>query len=230
MSSNRWAKLLASLAFLAGLVAPSATLAAPCANFVDVEDTSPFCASVQWLKNRAVTTGCAIANSYCPDAPVSRLAMSAFMNRLGLALVPVYVTQYGSGVNLDVDSDPLVCSTVDRSSPFARRAHGVAVIGAGNPAGGALDFMVMIVESTDSGASWSAVTPPHSVTVRPNNVRTASVLMPPRPIDVGTNYRYAVMVSRVPGSSTTADASSWQCQLQLRFDNRNPSSAPFDDQ
>ena len=62
-------------------------MAAPCAGFVDVDDTSPFCANVAWIKNRGVTLGCD-ANLYCPDASVTRLAMAAFLNRLGDAVLP----------------------------------------------------------------------------------------------------------------------------------------------
>ena len=56
--------------------------AAPCAGFIDVDDASTFCANVTWIKNRGITLGCT-ANQYCPDAPVTRLQMAAFMNRLG---------------------------------------------------------------------------------------------------------------------------------------------------
>ena len=62
--------------------------AAPCAGFTDVDDTSAFCANVEWVKNRAITLGCTSATSYCPSDPVTRLQMAAFMNRLGTALEP----------------------------------------------------------------------------------------------------------------------------------------------
>ena len=39
-------------------------------------------------KNRAITTGCTSTTLYCPTDNVSRLAMAAFMNRLGDALTP----------------------------------------------------------------------------------------------------------------------------------------------
>ena len=71
--------------------------AAPCAGFTDVEDTDPFCANVAWLKSRNVTLGCAVS-LYCPNDAVNRLAMAAFLNRLGDTLVPpgiVWVGQEG---------------------------------------------------------------------------------------------------------------------------------------
>ena len=61
----------------------------PCAGFTDVEDTSPFCGNVTWLKNRSITLGCTSATLYCPNDFVSRLQMAAFMNRLGDSLFPL---------------------------------------------------------------------------------------------------------------------------------------------
>ena len=75
-----------ALAVLVALVALPAS-AAPCAGFVDVDDSSPFCANVVWMKTRSITLGCA-ANLYCPNDAVSRLAISAFLNRLGDAVLP----------------------------------------------------------------------------------------------------------------------------------------------
>ena len=66
----------------------TAAHALPCAGFTDVEDTSPFCGNVTWLKNRGVTLGCA-PGLYCPADFVSRLQMAAFMNRLGDSLFPL---------------------------------------------------------------------------------------------------------------------------------------------
>ena len=42
-----------------------------CAPFLDVASTHPFCADIQWMHNRGVTTGCA-ANAYCPTLAVTR--------------------------------------------------------------------------------------------------------------------------------------------------------------
>ena len=77
------ARALMRLAAFAIIVAASAPVsAAPCAGFNDVDTTSGFCADVQWIRNRAVTQGCAAA-AYCPHESVTRLQMAAFMSRLG---------------------------------------------------------------------------------------------------------------------------------------------------
>ena len=102
----------AALSVAALLAAPSA-LALPCAGFTDVEDTSGFCPNVEWLKNRAVTTGCTSATLYCPTDPVSRLAMAAFMNRLGTALTPAQLRVDGAPGAVDLDANVVVCQTTD---------------------------------------------------------------------------------------------------------------------
>jgi hypothetical protein len=63
-------------------VATAPALAAPCAGFTDLDDSSEFCVNVTWMKNRGVTLGCT-PTQYCPNADVTRLQMAAFMNRLG---------------------------------------------------------------------------------------------------------------------------------------------------
>lgn len=78
----RW---LAAVALALGISAEGS--AAPCAGFTDVDDTDAFCPSVTWIKNRNVTFGCA-ASLYCPNDPVTRLSMAAFLNRLGDLVLP----------------------------------------------------------------------------------------------------------------------------------------------
>jgi len=72
-------------------------LAAPCAGFTDVDDSSPFCADVTWIANRGITLGCDVG-LYCPNAAVTRLAMAAFLHRLGELLPDAYPRQFGTQV------------------------------------------------------------------------------------------------------------------------------------
>jgi len=65
------------------LAASPAALAAPCAGFTDVDDSSPFCVNVEWMKSRNITLGCTSTTLYCPNDPVTRLSMAVFMYRLG---------------------------------------------------------------------------------------------------------------------------------------------------
>lgn len=65
------------------VLVPAAAGAAPCAGFTDVDDSSSFCTSVAWMKNRGITLGCTSATLYCPNDAVTRLQMAAFLYRLG---------------------------------------------------------------------------------------------------------------------------------------------------
>jgi hypothetical protein len=67
---------------LAMLLGSPAALAAPCAGFTDIDDSSQFCVNVEWMKNRGITLG-VTPELYGPDLPVTRLQMAAFMYRLG---------------------------------------------------------------------------------------------------------------------------------------------------
>jgi hypothetical protein len=92
---------------LLALVAPAA-LSAPCAGFTDVEAADPFCPSVAWMKNRAITTGCN-ATEYCPHLAVTRLQMAAFLYRLGVQNAFLQGgNAFGTGATLGTtDAQPL---------------------------------------------------------------------------------------------------------------------------
>ena len=64
------------------LATSSPLLAAPCAGFTDVDDSSPFCVNVEWMRNRGPPGS--TPTLYDPNSPVTRLQMAAFMHRLGL--------------------------------------------------------------------------------------------------------------------------------------------------
>src|SRR5438477_9827195 len=51
-------------AFGVWMAVGGATVAAPCAGFTDVADTSGFCPNVEWLKNRQITLGCTSPTLY----------------------------------------------------------------------------------------------------------------------------------------------------------------------
>ena len=84
---RKWPSLLALLGAIL-LVSPAAQ-GAPCAGFTDVDDTSPFCVNVEWIRNRGITAGCTSSTLYCPTDSVNRLSLAVFLNRLGDSLFPL---------------------------------------------------------------------------------------------------------------------------------------------
>lgn len=73
----RWAVILLGVAVA---LVPAVVLASH--QFSDVPTNHPFHADITALRNAGVTGGCS-ATSYCPDQPVTRGQMAAFLNRLG---------------------------------------------------------------------------------------------------------------------------------------------------
>ncbi len=100
-----------AVAFAASLVMAGPASAAPCAGFTDVDSASGFCPNVEWLKNRSITLGCTSATLFCPGDAVSRLAMAAFLNRLGDALQPEFLHGLESNVEAAVNAGGVVCQT-----------------------------------------------------------------------------------------------------------------------
>jgi hypothetical protein len=202
--------------------------AAPCQGFTDVDDASPFCPNVEWLKNRAITVGCT-ASTYCPADAVTRIAMAAFLRRLGDALTPLHAKAEAVGGVLDIDLAPVVCSTVGLAVTGApRRAHGHAVLTAEN-ASKTIDLAARFVESSNGGASWTAVSPDHAITNTGSDRPTINVLLPPRSLSVGSSYRYGLRLSRVAGSATTGDVGSYTCSVSVKLENRNAAVSPLDE-
>jgi hypothetical protein len=50
--------------------------------FGDVPDTHTHAAGIGWVADAGITTGCGDGSDYCPDDPVTRAQMGAFMHRL----------------------------------------------------------------------------------------------------------------------------------------------------
>lgn len=198
-------------------------LAAPCAGFTDVVDTDPACASVEWLRNRGITTGCT-ATQYCPVSPVTRAAMALFMNRLGAALTPQLGFVELSLAAVDPDASPVLCQTgVTAGAAYPRQAL-VSAAFAGLSAGD-LGFAVRPVASSDGGATWQ---PLGAVAIREQvaaaawgNTSVAGVISVP----AGQSIRFAVRVERESG---TADFTQARCQVAASVMNANGTTSPFD--
>jgi hypothetical protein len=148
-------------------LASEGALAAACAGFVDVDSVSSFCPSVAWVKSRGITLGCTDATHYCPNDPVTRLQMAAFMYRLGFqntvlnggnafGTTAVLGTTDNQPLDIRVNGSRVMRYEPDATSPnmigglannsVAPGVHGAAIAGGG--AGGTqlvLDFGGAIV-------------------------------------------------------------------------------------
>ena len=216
------AALLAGFAF----AAPMAQ-AADCVGFTDVVDDGPagFCPSVEWIKNRSVTSGCT-ATTYCPSSPVSRLAMAAFMKRLGDALTPVRLAADLRPGAVDLDGNVVVCQTADLSvTGYPRTAYADAALSASAAAD--VSFAADVVMSTDGGANWTALnaTTTNRGSAPANQYGSLSDIGSTN-LDVGQNVRFGLRLSR-GNIVSTVDLTDSRCQTRVLVYSRTGAASPY---
>lgn len=199
--------------------------AAPCAGFDDVDDSSSFCEAVEWMRNRGITLGCS-PGAYCPNDPVIRLAMAAFMQRLGDALTPVRLAVATAPGTIDLDAGTVACQTADFAvTGFPRTAYADASLSA--VAFANVNFAADIVASTDGGASWTALhSPPNRGSVTGGLWSTLADLGA-QDLDVSETVRFGIRLSR-GGDLGTTDLGDSSCQLRVLVHSRTGSASPFD--
>lgn len=225
----RIAPLMLATAVAWAAVSPTAA-AAPCAGFHDVEANEPFCAGVEWMKNRSITTGCATA-AFCPSSDVGRLHAAAFLSRFGTTLAPNALHKHVVAFRPTLPAPPattLLCATADyRVDGFPRRARFVG-------RAELIDFFaypnltgILWVYSTDAGVNWHTVGS-LGVDVYPVRLGSAidsapanvTVLAPPMMLVPDASYRFGLIGS----------GSGWEiwgsvsCSLDVTIENVNPTT------
>ena len=203
-------RILTSLLAALALAISMSAQAAPCGGFTDVDGSNPgivpFCASVEWIRNRGVTLGCE-TNLYCPSNNVSRLQMAAFLKRLGDVLIHRLVLHGQVVANLDLTSEAAISMTnPQQPAAYERRAAlSVSVSAASNGAGPAT-FAVIPVYTSDDGTTFNAgggqtaqATSADATTwVNVSNFSSATM-------DAGVAYRFAIIVQGVGGTTALAN-------------------------
>ena len=221
--------LLSALA-ACSFVASGSALAQFCVGFIDVPSASGFCQNVEWIRNRGVTLGCEIPNSYCPDRNVTRLQMAAFLNRLGTALTPVILTPgAAAAAPVNLTPEPVVCSTGDYAvTGFPRRAYVHGLTNLSLPTPGGVIVMAQLVYSTNGGGSWASIpdtdhyqslytgaTPGNHETLTPFGFAD---------FNPGTTVRFGLQLVRWDAGSSNVTAS---CNVRVAIGNRNGTSPPL---
>lgn len=212
---------IAAFALLLG-TSPLA-LAQACAGFSDISASDQFCPNVEWIKNRQVTLGCGSGSTYCPSDPVLRIAMAAFMNRLGNALTPVQVRVDTSPGAIDLDASVVVCQTPPQSIVnYPRQAIVDLTFSAQAP--GDVDIAADLVKSIDGGANWTQLTTVANRGWIPNGRWGTVANLATTQLAVGDNVIFGVRMSRASGS---VDLSDSRCNLRVGIGSRTGASSPF---
>lgn len=213
------------------LFSPGLALADPCTGaspFDDVPALASYCSNTEWLRNRSITLGCT-ATTYCPNEPVTRAAMALFMNRLGSVLTPDIVVRSQSGNAIDLEGDTFVCvSSAYAPADYPRRMHLVASFSAHTTAAAAYDMNVRY--NTDGSPSDFAIPVNGIFQFGASPVAGWSSVSASAAEDIaaGTQYRFAMRVSRASVSGGTGNIDSFRCHLSLAMHNRNAVSPPLD--
>ena len=217
--------VVSSLALVLWLAVSTAAYGAPCAGFNDVSDASPFCPNVEWLKNRSITLGCTSTSTYCPDDPVTRLSMAAFMNRLGVALEPTFLYANGTNFGTNFAARQYLCPTT-AITPTTRRWATVDGRFSFRPVG-SLTIASTIYQSTDNGTTWTQA---NSFFLAAAADAGKDTIIAPMssviPLEPGTSYSFAISASNALG--TSGNVTIWFCETRVRIDNRNGATSPFD--
>jgi hypothetical protein len=209
--------LIASLVALLA-VTPLPARAQNCAGFTDVTVFNSFCTNVQWIKNRGITQGCGAGATYCPNDPVSRLQMAAFMNRLGNVLTPRVLSTETTGTISDLANPAFVCQTEDvQQVNYTREVHADGSFSFTPSNDGLLQLSVFY--SFDSGATWQ-LAPLNDVVVTVGMTAgtrgNASLTLERKGFPFGGTgpTRFAIRVVR--GSTLTSAAlTDYVCQFQV---------------
>lgn len=214
-----------TIAATAIFLVSTAASAQSCVGFVDVPAADAFCPNVEWLKNRSITLGCTDATHYCPTANVTRLAMAAFMNRLGTALTPTALYQDATpgAVTISTAGTQHCVSTAFPVTGFPRSATVNGSFAAS--ATGAVTFRAVTVYSTDGGATWTPTGTNFAKSTSGAGAWSTSASVGTVPMSVGLTYLFAVRVQNEAGSTALADS---RCQLLALVGNRNGATSPYD--
>lgn len=227
--------LIASMVAAGLLASASMAHAQSCAGFTDVGAASTFCPSVEWLKNRKITKGGTCppgVNVYCPDDPVTRLQMAAFMNRMGTAMTPeiLFVDQNPGGVTIQGGSYGFVCLT----SPYTVVGFPRRMVARGLAWGivtAAVTWMADVWYSTDGGATFSPIVnyiPQQDAGA--GGAMTQGSTFAQTDLAVGSTYVFAILIRKsVDLTGGTGNFSDLACHLMVEIGNRNGTSSPFDE-
>ena len=195
----------------------------PCAGFSDVDAGNSFCSNVHWLRNRAVTLGCT-ATSYCPNDPVTRLQMAAFLNRLANALEPVFRTAADTAIHAAVNAGDVVCQTPVYDLTGYPRVVSSSSAMLYPRAPGAVRVSTRLVYSTDAGGTWTPFgaqnlgsTNPSGEYASQSPSSSAVFLLPPQSVIFG-----------IDSGVTSATLNDAGCELTVRLDSHTGAAAPFD--
>lgn len=191
--------------------------AAPCAGFDDVPTDSAFCGNVEWVKNRGITLGCT-TGLYCPDQAVSRLAMAAFMNRLGSVVSPSTHVAREAMAGATLGGGRLCETTPLAAVEYARQASVDLRFSGSTVAPARID--VQPIYAAGGSDDWRSVTNvaqrAHMDASRFTSISEVGTLI----LQPGMAYRFALMV--IDWGYPPAQFKAGDCVIRITVFNHEP--------
>jgi hypothetical protein len=214
-----------------------AVKADPCAGaspFLDILSSAGYCTEVEWLKNRAIVTGCGGGN-YCPTDFVKRSGMAQFMQRLGKALSPEVLTKYVSPGAITIQSSApfaVHCVTPDSTQVGYPRSVLVNAMFTGLADANPVAWRSWVAYSTNNGTSWNQLPADNTASPRASSAGLQwSGLSNHLAMELDPNktYRFSIVVARdTVLTGTTGNFADSRCHIVATILNRNGTSSPFD--
>ncbi len=223
------APALALLSLALALAGPVG--AQQCGVFTDVQASDGFCASVQWLKNRGITTGCT-ATQYCPQDPVTRAQMALFLNRLGATALPrIHWTTANQAPPVELAQGSGTATYCPLPTPIAAASHPRLAVAQGYMSlqanGG--DYLGMGLVYTPSGQPPVYANFVSQVVRNPAGTYQLAWASNPVALAPGTAYTFAIYIAN-NGQAGSIFLGDNACQLIVTVLNDNPSTPPLDGQ
>lgn len=195
-------KVLIIVGALVAALVPVAAVAGH--QFTDVPNSHTFHADISWLADKGITKGCnPPANTmYCPEGPVTRGQMAAFMHRFETRLGTRYAGAFASGIVLPNDTDTRL-TTTNMTAPISGGA--IAVTGSAGLADRGTRALGLLWAEVDNGGrcnGTNVVTIADGWDTEPTGVDTSVILGAARGVPAG-NHRVDLCGWRIGG---TADA------------------------
>jgi alpha-tubulin suppressor-like RCC1 family protein len=196
-----------------------------CAGFDDVAATDALCRSVEWVRNRGITVGC-VGFDYCPASAVNRLAMAAFMNRLGRAMGPYVVTQVSGTSYLSSQPYDSCWGPALSAVEFPRRAYIDATLSGSIASETEIEAYVAAAQDFGSSSVFASG-PPARITVAANRFATLRVTAT---VDIaaGIAPRFFLYTKRTAGTASNWETSS--CVMRMQLFDREAAFSPYDRQ
>jgi hypothetical protein len=210
--------LLAVIVVLAALLVPVGAWASN--QFTDVPDSDWAHDDISWLADVGVTLGCG-GGEFCPDDPVTRRQMAAFMHRLAEAITPTVFAKTGTPNGYPSSGN---CATAEFTPNAPQLASFNGAFYAYNDGGGIGNLRAK-VEYKVNGGDWTLVPSQYwiyggaTVTGETSNSPLSGMMH----LVAGNTYQFAVSVqgSNLGGGGCELNVIS---RLALPSDTVNSSS------